>query len=154
MLHSMWHGVWLAVASSPWLGVVVALVVVSAVIRSVRGIIHSGPRDPVRRFSQRERAAIFRRAGGRCEHHAWLFGRCRMVERLEADHVHPHSRGGWTNIANGQALCQRHNRIKRAGVPYDWQLRRLAKRRSSYFPAEVDPLVTRRQQSRTTRTTA
>ncbi len=48
------------------------------------------------------------RARGRCRAtgcdapHAWL----------QADHVHPHSRGGPTNLTNGQMLCGPHNRWK------------------------------------------
>jgi 5-methylcytosine-specific restriction endonuclease McrA len=107
-------------------------------------IIHRGPRDEVRRFPGAARAVIFARAGGRCEHHSWLGSRCAERRLLEADHVHPHSRGGWTNVANGQALCRRHNRFKRATVPFEWQLRRPARRRAGYFPAGFDPLVRRR----------
>ena len=152
MLHSVWHGIWLAIESSPWIAPILVLLLASAIVRFVRGIIHNGPRDPVRLFSRADKIAILRRAGARCEHHGLLTGRCSAIERLEADHVHPHSRGGWTNITNAQALCQRHNRIKRATVPYDWQLRRLAKRRLAYYPDGVDPNVTRRQ-SRQARST-
>ena len=101
------------------------------VVRFVRGIIHSGhPKDAVPRFSQAERRVIFTRAGNRCEHHFPIFGRCRTTTGLEADHVHPHSRGGWTSVSNGQALCRRHNREKSARVPWNRQLNNLAKRRS------------------------
>jgi 5-methylcytosine-specific restriction endonuclease McrA len=98
----------------------------------------------VRRFSRADKSAILTRAGGRCEHHGWLFGRCRETIGLEADHVHPWSRGGPTAIANGQALCRRHNRLKRATVPFAWQLRALEKRRAAYFPPGVSVAITRR----------
>lgn len=83
------------------------------------------------------------RAGGRCEHHSALTGRCRTTTDLEADHVHPHSRGGRTNLTNGQALCRRHNRRKHARVPYAWQLNQLARRRGSYYPQGVPGVTTR-----------
>jgi 5-methylcytosine-specific restriction endonuclease McrA len=82
-------------------------------------------------------------AGHRCEHHAPLLGRCRQTERLEADHIHPWSRGGQTAVANGQALCRRHNREKRAAVPFGRQLRSLEKRRAEYYPPGVSGAVTR-----------
>ncbi len=46
-------------------------------------------------------------------------GRCRApacdapFAWLQADHVHPHSRGGPTNLSNGQMLCDPHNKWKR-----------------------------------------
>jgi hypothetical protein len=147
MLHGIWQGFVSAVSASPWLGVILVIAVAGGVVRFVRSVIHSGPRDPVRRFSRADKAAIVGRAGGRCEHHGWLFGRCRETERLEADHVHPHSRGGWTNIANGQALCRRHNREKRASVPFNFQLRGLEKRRAAYYPTGVPGAVVRRDRA-------
>ncbi|MGW3973916.1 HNH endonuclease [Streptomyces ardesiacus] len=50
----------------------------------------------------------------------------------EADHIHPWSRGGATELWNGQMLCRRHNRRKSNRVPsplYHW---RLARRRKKY----------------------
>ena len=135
---------WSAISSSPWLGVLLVALVVGSFVRFVRDIVHSGPKDPVRLFSRQDKAAILARAGGRCEFHGWLFGRCDATDRLEADHVHPHSRGGWTNVANGQALCRRHNMMKRASMPYGWQLRALEKRRRSYFPEGESGAVVRR----------
>ncbi|HJQ43731.1 MAG TPA: HNH endonuclease signature motif containing protein [Jatrophihabitantaceae bacterium] len=118
--------------------------VVASIVRFAREIIHPrSRRDPVRRFCRADKAVILARAGNRCEHHGWLFGRCRATDRLEADHVHPHSRGGQTAIANGQALCRRHNREKRASVPFNRSLRTLAKRRAGYFPPAHDPTVVR-----------
>jgi HNH endonuclease. len=144
VLHSVWSGIWSAASASPWLAALLALVVVGSIVRGVRFVIHSGPRDPVRRFPTSFKREIVRRAGGRCEHHSLLFGRCRSTRDLEADHVHPHSRGGWTNIANGQALCRRHNRLKRASVPFGFQLRALERRRARYFPSGVGGAVIRR----------
>lgn len=99
--------------------------------------------DPSRRagrrelFSRVDEATILARAGGRCEHHYLLFGLCRETANLEADHIHPHSRGGQTAVANGQALCRTHNRSKRATVPNAWQLRSLERRRATYYPLGV-----------------
>jgi hypothetical protein len=147
MLGDIVHGFWVAITHSPWwVGALFAVVMVSALVRSVRAAIHGGhPRDAVRRFSQAERRMIFIRAGNRCEHHFPIFGRCRTTTGLEADHVHPHSRGGWTSVSNGQALCQRHNREKSARVPWKWQLNNLAKRRAAYFVPGHDPVVVRRR---------
>ncbi len=104
-----------------------------------------GPRrrDPVRRFSRVQKAEILRRAGHRCEHPQRISGRCPVTTQLEADHVHPHSRGGWTAVENGQALCRRHNKQKRARVPSNGDLRLLARRRVGYFPQGVPTVVIR-----------
>ncbi|WP_236832456.1 HNH endonuclease [Blastococcus sp. KM273128] len=102
-----------------------------------------GHRDPVRRFSRVQKAEILRRAGHRCEHPQAISGRCSATTQLEADHVHPHSRGGWTMVENGQALCRRHNKQKRARVPSNADLRLLARRRIGYFPQGVPTVVTR-----------
>lgn len=138
------HGFWSALSHSPWLAVPLAVLLVGSLVRFVRGIIHSGhPKDPTRRFSRAERRIIFERAGGRCEHHVPIFGRCRATTGLQADHVHPHSRGGWTSLSNAQALCQRHNRDKSAHVPWNRQLNNLAKRRGTYFGPGQDPGIVR-----------
>jgi hypothetical protein len=105
-------------------------------------------RDPVRRFGGMDRAAILLRSGGRCEQYGLLFGRCKQTEKLHADYVRPHSKGGSTTVANGQVLCSRHNKQKAARIPFDWELRRLEKKRSSYFPAVVSGAVVRRASSR------
>jgi hypothetical protein len=154
MLGRLAHGFWTAVSNSPWLGVLLAVLVLAGAVRLVRSIVHGGhSKDIVRRFSQAERRIIFSRAGSRCEHHFLFFGRCRATNALEADHVHPHSRGGWTSVNNGQALCQRHNRKKSARVPWDWQLNRLAQRRAAYFLSHHDPVVVRHR-PRTARASA
>ena len=155
LLGDIAHGFATAIVNSPWLGVLLAVVVLAAVVRFLRGIIHSGhPNDAVRRFSQAERRVIFARAGNRCEHHIPVFGRCRTTSGLEADHVHPHSRGGWTSVSNGQALCQRHNRYKSARVPWNRQLNTLAKRRATYFVPGHDPVVVRHRPPATPRPAA
>ncbi|MGH3118060.1 MAG: HNH endonuclease [Actinomycetes bacterium] len=114
-------------------------------VRTVHAVVYPGNhRDPVRRFSRQDKMIIVSRAGGRCEHHGWLTGRCKRTEGLEADHVHPHSRGGQTAVANGQALCRPHNQAKRANIPFNWQLRAIERRRATYFPSGVPGMVTRR----------
>jgi 5-methylcytosine-specific restriction endonuclease McrA len=134
--------------SSPWLVGFFALIAVNAMVRTVRAVVHGRhSQDPQRRFSGFERAEIFARAGNRCEQHSWLFGRCRETEGLQADHVHPHSRGGATVIENGQALCRRHNKQKSARVPWNWELTRLARRREAYFPPGTPGAVVRRRQT-------
>jgi 5-methylcytosine-specific restriction endonuclease McrA len=127
----VWHGL----AASP-LGLAAAagLVTVAVVSAARQARWKSLPRDPVRRFARADKALILARAGGRCEYHGLLTGRCHVSEGLEADHVHPHRRGGRTDLSNGQALCRRHNRSKHAHVPYVWQLNQLAKHRAEYYP--------------------
>jgi hypothetical protein len=145
IVHAVWTGLWGAITSSPLVAIFFGLAAAGAIVGFVRSIIHGGnPRDPIRRFSRTDKAEILRRAGGRCEHHGWLLGRCRATQTLEADHVHPWSRGGQTAVLNGQALCKRHNREKRATIPYGWQLRALDKRRAAYFPPAVSAAVMRR----------
>jgi 5-methylcytosine-specific restriction endonuclease McrA len=100
--------------------------------------------DPLRRFGGRDRAAILSRAGAQCERQGLLFGRCKETERLQADHVHPHSKGGSTTVANGQVLCSRHNKEKAARIPFNWEIRRLEKQRGSYFPTGQSGAVVRR----------
>jgi 5-methylcytosine-specific restriction endonuclease McrA len=144
VLADFWHGLW----AQPWLGALVTVVVARACLRAVREAVHGGhPRDPIRTFSRADKSVLLARAGGRCEHHRPLAGRCEQTLRLEADHVHPHSRGGWTALANGQVLCRRHNKAKAARVPWSWELNRLARRRQSYFPPGTPPAVIRHRPS-------
>jgi len=134
------NGLW----AHPWLGVLAAFLVGSGCVRTVRDLVHSGhARDVVRTFSRADKIAILIRAGGRCEHHSWLGRRCNRTVGLEADHVHPHSRGGWTDLANGQALCRPHNKAKAARVPWGWELKRLSRRRAAYFPPGTPTEVVR-----------
>jgi hypothetical protein len=145
---SVGHGMWQAATSSPWVGAVFCLFIVSVMARIYRAIrwapIAAAGRDPTRGFGRADRALVLSRAGGRCERHGLLFGRCPETERLHADHVHPHSKGGSTTVANGQALCSRHNKQKAARIPFNWELRRLEKKRASYFRAGVSGAVVRR----------
>ncbi|MDQ1750692.1 MAG: hypothetical protein QOE71_1748 [Pseudonocardiales bacterium] len=139
---------WLGITSSPVIVVLSCLVVLAVILKAFRAIrwlpLTAAPRDPLRRFAGVERATIMTRAGGRCEFHGLVGGRCRQTEKLHADHVHPHSRGGSTSVANGQALCSRHNKQKAARIPLEWELRRIEKRRRAYFPDGVSTAVVRR----------
>ncbi len=63
-----------------------------------------------RRFSVRERAALFVVADGRCEHCG-----CPLPPDWHADHVAAWARGGQTIIENGQALCPPCNLAKGVG---------------------------------------
>jgi 5-methylcytosine-specific restriction endonuclease McrA len=60
-----------------------------------------------RRFRPATRVALFLASGGRC-------ARCgkRLDPGWHADHVRPHSAGGATEPANGQALCPGCNLAK------------------------------------------
>lgn len=148
LMHRLSHGVWLALSTSPIVTTAVCAVVLVAIVSKVRQLRWSVVgRDPLRRFGAAERALIVRRAGGRCEHHGVLLGRCTTTADLEADHVHPHSRGGSTRITNAQSLCRRHNKRKAARIPYGWELRQLERRRRGYFPADMPGRVTRRAQT-------
>ena len=132
------------VLATPWLVGLLVLLAIGKVVQLGRAILHGGhERDPRRTFSRAEKAQVLERAGHRCERHSRLLGRCRETEALQADHVHPHSRGGATDVANGQALCRRHNKQKSDRVPWTRELDRLARRRQSYFPPGTPTTVAR-----------
>jgi HNH endonuclease len=118
IVGSVGHGIWLAATSSPWHGAVLCLFILMVMARTYRAIrwapIASAGLDPSRRFAGKDRAAILSRAGARCERHSLLVGRCKETEKLHADHIHPHSKGGSTTVANGQGPCSRHNKQKAA----------------------------------------
>lgn len=147
-LHAFLHGFLTEAArlasQHPWLPVVLGLIVASILVSSARKAIHDGPRDPIRCFPRADKALLLTWAGNRCEHHG-LFGRCKSTDRLEADHIHPHSRGGWTRVSNGQILCKAHNQAKRTNIPWDRSLRKISERRASYYPAHMDRTIVRRQ---------
>lgn len=144
----LFHGVLGELFSSPWVVGLFALIALNAGIKTIRTIIHGHHvPDPQRKFSGAQRAVIFVRAGNRCEHHSWLLGRCEESGGLQADHIHPHSRGGATALENGQVLCRRLNKRKAARVPWDWELARLARRRDRYFPADTPRAVVRHRRA-------
>ncbi len=133
-----------AAAEHPWLAALVATLAVTQMVHRVRtAVLGWRPRDPRRLFVGADRAALLARAGHRCEQHSWLSGRCPVTDRLQADHVHPHSRGGATTVANGQVLCGRHNARKANRIPWAWELRTLAARRQAYAPPGVPTAVVR-----------
>jgi hypothetical protein len=134
------------VISQPLLVVLIGIAAVAWAVRAVRTVAHAmHPVDPIRSFGRGDKAILLARAGHRCEHHHPLYGRCPETDRLQADHVHPHSLGGSTAVENGQALCPRHNRFKGARIPWNWELRRLERRRAGYFPPGMSGLVVRRR---------
>ena len=143
-LPAIWDGLVQAAHQHPWSAAVVVLLALSALVRALRVAVHSGPRDPVRCFNRSDKHALLALAGHQCEHHGLLSGRCPSTLRLEADHVHPWSRGGWTNVRNGQILCHSHNRAKSAAIPWDRSLRRLAVRRVAYYSESAARVVIRR----------
>ncbi|MHB8637962.1 MAG: HNH endonuclease [Fimbriimonadaceae bacterium] len=63
-------------------------------------------REPIPRSVQ---SFVWRRDGGRCV-------QCGSNERLEFDHIVPHSRGGSNTERNIQLLCERCNRSKGATI--------------------------------------
>lgn len=54
-----------------------------------------------RRFNERERWSMYLTSGGRCG----SCGKALSERDFHADHIHPHSKGGATDVVNGQALC-------------------------------------------------
>ena len=67
--------------------------------------------DDQRQFTHDQRAAIFRKARGKCTNPS-NYGDC-LVEcgwdDFHADHIEPYSKGGRTTVANGQLLCRKCN---------------------------------------------
>ena len=152
--HTVPSAFWRAATSSPWIIGLLALAGLMLVAQLVHALV-VGPivKDESRRFSHSQKKILLERAGKRCEHHGWLFGRCRQTTSLEADHVHPHSKGGWTRLENGQILCRHHNKLKRANVPWEYELRAIEKRRRAYYPDGVSGTVVRKA-ARTKRRTS
>jgi hypothetical protein len=145
LAHTLPGAFWHAATSSPWGIALMALAALTFVARVVRVlVVGSIAKDTARTFSRSQKDLLLARAGYQCEHHGFLFGRCKEETKLEADHVHPHSRGGWTRVENGQILCRQHNRLKRANVPWNFELRAIEKQRLAYYPTEVSGAVVRR----------
>lgn len=83
-------------------------------------------RDPNRFYTWPEKQVLIQQAAGRCEHKPPLWRRC-PAQGTQADHIVPWSRGGRTELWNGQLLCERHNQRKSNRVPstlYRWRLQR------------------------------
>lgn len=73
-------------------------------------------KDERRAFNEAERIFIYRQAKGLCQQ-CLAEGRPEREARVswsdyEADHVIPHSKGGKTDLSNGQLLCRYHNKLK------------------------------------------
>ncbi|MGR7026367.1 HNH endonuclease [Geodermatophilus sp. URMC 62] len=137
-------GVLHQIVAEPWLRALLVLLLAHAVVRRIPGLLHGRRRrDPQRCFLRADKRFVLQRAGHRCEHHSVFGRRCTATDDLQADHVHPHSRGGATSVDNGQALCPRHNTRKAARVPWSWELRRLAQHREAYFPPGSSTVVVR-----------
>ena len=72
------------------------------------GVDREDKRDSRRAFNREQRRELWLAAGGRC-----TICRIKLGADWHADHVKPHSRGGRTEVGNGQALCNECNRRKR-----------------------------------------
>jgi hypothetical protein len=74
--------------------------------------------DDQRHFTYEQRAAIFRKAQGRCvnpDSQPDCEEECRW-DSFHADHIVPHARGGKTTVENGQLLCPKCNQKKAATI--------------------------------------
>lgn len=103
-------------------------------------------RDDQRLFTWEQKKVLLDRAGHRCEHKRPLWIRCRATADLQADHIRPWSRGGSTQLWNGQILCRRHNARKSSRPPgplYQWRL----ERRRTRQPGVARPAATFRGRS-------
>lgn len=100
-------------------------------------------KDPVRLYSPAQRRIIVERAGSQCEHTSVFGRRCPVRDGLAADHIWPHTLGGWTSLGNAQALCVSHNSSKGGRPPTKRYMRRLVRNRKRYFPIDQDPRVER-----------
>lgn len=72
-----------------------------------------------RRFNTTQRSALWLAADGKCQ-------QCgdELPDDFHADHIVPHSKGGATDVINGQALCPTCNLRKGVSMPptpRDWQ---------------------------------
>ena len=65
-------------------------------------------KDNNRNFTADQRAVIYRLSNGKCQ----ICGKECTEEEFEADHIIPWSKGGRTQIANGQVLCSTCNEKK------------------------------------------
>lgn len=124
----------------PWLIALVILNIVATFPLPGRGP-RSSAKDPWRGFKFAARDTVMSHAGERCEAPEFLaWGRCGNTA-VEVDHVFPHSKGGATVVANGQALCRHHNRRKANMNPPWWYILGLEKRRLEYYPDDADVRV-------------
>lgn len=68
------------------------------------------PKDPIRNFDEWERIAIYHKGSGICQ----ICDEVTPFDKGDADHILPHSKGGFTTIENGQWLCKLCNQKKLA----------------------------------------
>lgn len=59
---------------------------------------------PRRHFNTKEREVLFIFAGGQCQVCNKI-----LTDDWQPDHIIPHSKGGETDVSNGQALCKSCN---------------------------------------------
>ena len=78
--------------------------------RALRDLPNLIPKDPARGFTTEQRLVIWRRDNEACQH----CGKQVDFEGMHADHVIPHSKGGKTEVDNGQTLCAPCNQSKGA----------------------------------------
>jgi superfamily II DNA or RNA helicase len=71
-----------------------------------------------RRFSSRQRVALYMVSGGQCAECG-----AALAPGWHADHVQPWSRGGATDVVNGQALCPTCNLRKGDTMINDWPIK-------------------------------
>ena len=75
-------------------------------------------KDSNRAFSEAQRIEIYRRDKGLCQmciNEPKPEKECQVSwSQYQADHVNPHSKGGGTEVENGQVLCTFHNQSKGA----------------------------------------
>lgn len=122
---------------------VIALIVIVALWRVsllIKGLFPVR-KDPQRLFTKQQRVAGYARCGARCEHKNILWFRCGNKQMLQGDHIYPHSKGGATIESNLQMLCQKHNGRKSAMVPSRFYIKRLERRRRSYFPSNYSTRI-------------
>ncbi len=79
-------------------------------------------KDQKRTFSELDRIIIYRRDKGFCQQ-CLREGKTENEAKVswskyQADHVFPHSKGGKTDIKNGELLCSYHNQLKGAKTIY------------------------------------
>jgi hypothetical protein len=72
--------------------------------------------DPLWYFSRLQRREIWLRSNGHCVGCGQSLGPDWEARTWQADHIVPHSRGGRTEVINGQALCRPCNNRKQANV--------------------------------------
>ena len=93
-----------------------------------------------RNFTKRQRLALAKASNWRCA----ICG-CKLDRSFHADHIIPFSKGGKTDVSNGQALCPQCNLKKGSrmnGIKYrEWQDRALKKVKDEYLQGKDKVLI-------------